>query len=346
MEIGSEFSEGSVFWGENKYLNIVDYPKRYVLSGRTGLHLIAEELKVEISNILLPNYCCSSMILPFYQQGFNISFYDSFNLDNIVLDKKIHAILIMDYFGFLSEATVRFAMKCKNEGKIIIIDATQSAFSYVKTYELADYLIISYRKWFDCLSAVVYSKNGFKSPSIVYENNFYNKTWRNAAKLKKQYLSNLTGSKLEYLELYKKANQNLSNDYIGYTANLNECEIIRRADSSIIRKIRRTNAQYLINEVIKLSDKFDIRLIFEHIGEEDCPLFVPILLNTDRRAAIKKVLIDNGIYCPIHWPIDINIPHVNTLYHKQELSLICDQRYDFLAMRKQIAILTQALSNF
>ena len=56
MEIGSEFSENSISFGENKYFSIVDYPKRYVLSGRTGLHLIAKELKASVENISLPNY--------------------------------------------------------------------------------------------------------------------------------------------------------------------------------------------------------------------------------------------------------------------------------------------------
>lgn len=345
MEIGSEFSEGSVFWGENKYLNIVDYPKRYVLSGRTGLHLIAEELKVEISNILLPNYCCSSMILPFYQQGFNISFYDSFNLDNIVLDKKIHAILIMDYFGFLSEATVRFAMKCKNAGKIIIIDATQSAFSYVKTYELADYLIISYRKWFDCLCAVVYSKNGFKLPKINSENHFYDETWRKAARIKASYLNSLISDKSQYLKLYAEANQNLSNDYIEYTANSAEIEIVSKADSSTMRKLRRENAGYLIHEIKKIQNKFDVQLIFDNMKEEDCPLFVPILLDEKNRFAIRDVLIKNDIYCPVHWPIDERYPYDNTFYHRRELSLICDQRYRIKEMERQISVLTQALQS-
>lgn len=345
MEIGSEFSENSISFGENKYFSIVDYPKRYVLSGRTGLHLIAKELKASVENISLPNYSCNSMILPFYTEKFNISFYDSINLDNVVLNRSIQAILIMDYFGFLSMKTFNFVVKCKNAGVIVIVDATQTAFSHAETYRLADYIVISYRKWFDSLCAVVYSKNGFKLPKIDSENHFYDETWRKAARIKASYLNSLTSDKSKYLKLYAEANQNLSHDYIGYTANKEEIEIVSKADSSTIRKLRRENAGYLIHEIKKIQNKFGVQLIFDNMKEEDCPLFVPLLLDEKNRFAIRDVLIKNDIYCPIHWPIDGRYPYENTSYHRRELSLICDQRYGIREMGRQISVLTQALQS-
>ena len=82
MEIGSEFSTRSISFGENEYFQLSSYPKRYVLSGRTGLYLIAEELKTKFLNISLPDYCCGSMIAPFVKQGFHVSFYPAFDLNN------------------------------------------------------------------------------------------------------------------------------------------------------------------------------------------------------------------------------------------------------------------------
>ena len=79
--------------------------------------------------------------------------------------------------------------------------------------------------------------------------------------------------------------------------------------------------------------------------EEDCPLFVPLLLDEKNRFAIRDVLIKNDIYCPIHWPIDGRYPYENTSYHRRELSLICDQRYGIREMGRQISVLTQALQS-
>ena len=255
-------------------------------------------------------------------------------------------VLIMDYFGFLSDQTLQFVSQCKKNGKIVIIDATQTAFSHSKTYELADYIVVSYRKWFDSLCAVVYSKNGFKVSENNREHPSYTKIWRNAAILKEKYLKDCCGDKERFLTLFAKASNELDVDYINYSVNASEIEIMRNADSSLLRKIRRKNAKYLINEVKKISKNFDIQLIFDAIGDEDCPLFVPILLNEDKRTIIRNELIKNNIYCPIHWPIDQRYPYSKTFYHQREFSLICDQRYGLEEMRKQILILSKSLIDY
>ena len=344
VEIGSEFSSNSTSYGINKYLEISEYPKRYVLSGRTGLSLIAEELKKDISNIALPDYCCGSMIAPFVSNGFNISFYNALNSEVSVIEEKVQAVLIMDYFGFLSDDTFRFLSHCKDNGKIIIVDATQTAFSYSKTYDLADYLVVSYRKWFDSLCAVVYSKNGFVTPDNSAEHFSYMGKWRDAAKLKEKYLTCSCGDKQEFLTLYANANHELDSDYARYKASGSEISLLSKMDSSFLRNVRQTNAKFLVDEVKKMSKVADIELMFNEVKEEDCPLFVPVLLNENKRDYVRKKLIDNNIYCPVHWPIDKRYPYVDTIYHRKELSLICDQRYGLKEMEFQANILLQSLN--
>ena len=70
----------------------------------------------------------------------------------------------------------------------------------------------------------------------------------------------------------------------------------------------------------------------------DCPLFVPVLL--PNRDEIRKHLIKNEIYCPVHWPrpegCESNI-------YESELSLICDQRYGTEDMERMISVLLEVL---
>ena len=61
-----------------------------------------------------------------------------------------------------------------------------------------------------------------------------------------------------------------------------------------------------------------------YYSEKVTPLFVPVMLSTDKRDKLRKYLIDNGVYCPIHWP---EIMGATPGIRKNELSLICDQRY-------------------
>ena len=69
----------------------------------------------------------------------------------------------------------------------------------------------------------------------------------------------------------------------------------------------------------------------------DCPLFVPIVIAKEKRNAIRKKLIDNQIYCPVHWPHP-NAECQSNLY-EMELSLVCDQRYNGDDMKRIVEVL-------
>lgn len=333
MEIGSEFMENSFKRGKNEYCYLVNSPKRYVLSGRTGLFLIAEELINEgVSSIALPAYCCGSMVAPFVDAGFKVSFYCVNDLPNT------KAVLIMDYFGFLNPETVEYANKCYNAGIKVIVDATQTAFSRARTYDYADYIVVSYRKWMDCLCAAVYSKKGFRTPEYSLVKNDYVKVWNDAAKRKRDYIDNNAGNKQDYLDMYAQANHMLAIDYVGYRACDSEIEKIENCDSRYIREVRRRNANILID---RLADKID--LMIDRMSEEDCPLFIPVLFEPERRARIRYSLIHESIYCPCHWPIDEGYPYQRTQYHDNEISLICDQRYKEGDMLRESAVIFEAM---
>ena len=78
------------------------------------------------------------------------------------------------------------------------------------------------------------------------------------------------------------------------------------------------------------------------LTKDAAPIFVPVLFETkEKRDTIRKILISNSIYCPIHWPKPKHIPTgylVNEIYDT-ELSLICDQRYSFTEMQKIVEII-------
>ena len=332
-ELGSEFMLNSYKKGHNDYLDILSYPKRYVLSGRTGLYLIAQELLIKkISSVALPEYCCGSMVMPFVEAGIKVNFYGKEGIP------KEGAVLVMDYFGFLSIQTVTFAQRCKEKGLVIIVDGTQTAFCKAKTYEFADYIVVSYRKWLDCLCAAVYSREGFQVEPYEKSANVFCDTWREAARKKRLYIDESIGNKMEFLELYAKANNMLSKDYMGYKARENEIEILENIDTVYLRTKRRDNAQILINGI-----KNEVELMFNTINKEDCPLHVPIIVPSKKRARLKEMLIQQQIYCPCHWPVDKQYPYHETSFHNEELSLICDQRYSIADMEAELRNLLSIL---
>ena len=59
--------------------------------------------------------------------------------------------------------------------------------------------------------------------------------------------------------------------------------------------------------------------------EKASPLFYPIFLRTEDRDSLRSYMIKEGIYCPIHWP---EVMGAKKGIRENELSLICDQRYN------------------
>jgi hypothetical protein len=356
-EIGSEFQLDSAQIGINADLMSRHFPvTQYVLSGRTGLAVIADELiKRNAKTVALPAYSCSSMVYPFFDKGLSIVFYqmpESFEQTTeselakaCEVTETADAVLVMDYFGFIRDFAYQLALRSKNIGKAIIVDSTQTAFCNVSTYPLADYCVTSYRKWSDLLCAAVSAKEPFGINADTFSvSKEYINLWRTAAEKKKNYLiCGGSEEKNSFLQLYSVANTRLTKEYIGCATDNEEIEKLHNVDSRQLVTRRRENAQYLINTLKALNNE-NLRLVFDRIEDGDCPLFVPILVDVDKKDSIRKNMAEKGIYCPAHWPIVANVPHYKTKYHSCEISLICDQRYTLADMEKEIKVLLNAIA--
>lgn len=340
-EIGSEFALNSAKEGKNQYLNLLNGEKRYVLSGRTALAHIADDIshKQPFYCVALPDYCCGSMVVPFFSKGIRVIFYHYFDNRSERIIEQADAVLVMDYFGFSSEKVALFSELCVSMKKILIVDATQTAFSRLPYYERSHYLLVSNRKWTDSLSASVYSKEGFSIPVCRKSSERQTQVWREATRKKAEYLESGAGEKEKFLSLYRQVNRMLDEDYADYMADLSEILQFESLDSEWLRQCRRNNAKLLIEELRKCRWKNKVKLMFDKVKQEDCPLFVPILVSESRRHEIRNQMVQQDIYCPIHWPIEENCPHCVTENHRLELSLLCDQRYNEEDMRRQINIL-------
>ena len=88
---------------------------------------------------------------------------------------------------------------------------------------------------------------------------------------------------------------------------------------SIIKQ-RKENVKVIYE---KLQKKEDIQFLINDFNENDVLLFVHIMLEKDKRNSLRKYLIENEIYLPIHWPLENKLNNIID----NELSLICDQRY-------------------
>lgn len=316
-EIGSEFWDINITEENRLFTEDV----QWFISGRSALQAIIEENNFK--SVGLPEWCCDSVIKPFRNKNIDITFFESQDIPDV------DAILVMDYFGFRNTGCIIDKRFFKG---IVIRDVTHSLFSGQNPFEYhdADYYFGSLRKWAGFWTGGF--AKGLKC-QIERKGNCieYVLLRKQAMQQKEAYMSEKTKSKC-FLDVFKRAEQLL--DATGVCgADSRDIKMARQISVNDIRKRRRENADVLIKE-------YKNNLIFKGMSNEDCPLFVPIM--TDRRDELKEYLIENEIYCPVHWPITddhIGISERAKQIYRNELSLVCDQRYSKEDMFKMIDII-------
>ena len=337
MEIGSEYwkFEGSLIKDNSKFWDLGKDTK-FLLSGRTAIFYILKNiLKYKnIRKVYMPSYSCYSMIQAFKDLEIEVEYYDVYFNEvlkyNIDLENDSDIFFAMNYFGYSETNMEEYIKKIKEKGKIVIEDITHSILSKKRFSEYSDFLIASLRKWFPISSGglAVNRKENF---SLELSENTNEKliTLKNLAmENKKNYINKFEENNIEdnqkekniFLKEYSESNEILEKDYQNYKIDENSYKILMGIDIEEIIKKRRENVK-LIYE--KLSKNLNIKFLINNFKEDDCLLFVPIILNHKIRDDLRKFLIGNKVYLPVHWPLE---ERVNNIFDK-ELSLICDQRY-------------------
>lgn len=352
LEIGSEFWEfNSCISSVHKIPDWLNWGQenRLFVTGRTALDHIICDIKArhKFEIVYMPSYCCQTMIDPFISNGIKVLFYDvcvneeegfCYNID---YDLNCDAVLVMNYFGFLSSDTGVIIEKFKNKKRVTIIeDATQSLFCEKAYNSNSDYVFSSFRKWFATPGGSIASK--INSEFIINEPKKNHSSFLNmrieGMQLKKNYINLQNIEKNSFLKIFNDAEILLENDYKNYTIDDVSFGIIENLNINKIRIERTSNAQRLLNGLTKSSV---YKPVFNKVTSNDCPLFVPVIVKESKRDALKNHLIRNNIFCPVHWnKSDLHVLNGKTEFiYDNELSIICDQRYDTEDMEKIILVI-------
>lgn len=340
-EIGSEFCGNHIIKGDNIF-NAENGSIYFFDSGRSAIRAIVKDIKAEMSNfkVYMPDYYCETMIKPFVEQGIKTEFYKvCFTTDGITFDydfkNDCQVIFLINYFGFENCRLKDIISKEKSRGKIIIYDATQSVFN---PFPEADYVFSSFRKWFFSFSAFLIKKGKFNIALPCEKNEKYISLKSQAALKKSAYLNGKKAEKTDFLNLYTASEEVLDNQTREYLGDANE---LKKIDFEFIKNKRKKNSSFLIEEIKKLDLK-EIVLPFDRIKDNDTPLFVPILVDKNRDE-LRKSFIKNNIFLPIHWPMSAFHCNIDNSVYKKELSLVCDQRYDFEDMKRILEVLNNSV---
>lgn len=335
MEIGGEYY--SYDTTENVSKRIIEKYTLYALSGRSSIDFIVKDIVKfnKIKQAFLPSYCCDSMIIPFIKDGIQISFYDVYfaadgeiSFDLSVLEGISDSIVLaMDYFGFDRQIVANVFSKIDNSA-FKVEDMTHSWLTKENDIR-ADYWFASIRKWTRIGGlSILRKKEGFYGIPLNRSNPQFLQCRNDAANMKYDYINNGIGEKTKFLSLFERAESYLEENYKLCKADEKDIATYNKLDMDFIKTRRKRNASYLISEIKQIEH---IDLIYDEVKENDCPLFVPVIVSSKIRDKLRNYLISENIYCPIHWPVSkhhtFNSDKTMEIY-KKELSLLCDQRYN------------------
>ncbi len=336
-EIGSEFWDVPLSDTEQ-----IRFPgnTRWFISGTSALQYILRDAarRNHFTRAAVPSWCCSSMIEPFVQQGMKVCFYSVCVDENGLLTcdyttaPPCDVTLVLSYFGYACQAT-----KGAPSG-ILIRDLTHSLFCEKR--QDADYSFGSLRKWAGFWTGGYAWKQGNweEKGALPALDPAYEALRKGAMESKRRYLEGADDTKA-YLKDFERAEEYL--DQCGIMGGSpRDITIAPRFDEAAVRKIRKQNAEILLKA-------FRDCALFPTIGDSDCPLFVPILLNRDLRDGLRCWLIDNHVYCPVHWGLtDLHrLTDAQRALYEQELSLVCDQRYGATDMDRIVALAKEYLQD-
>lgn len=324
---------GSEFWTKHNIVQQRDVGNEVcLLSGRTALSFVIDDIcrAHDFRKVLLPSYCCESMIQPFVSREIEVQFYDvDVYHAKYPYENDADAVLLIDFFGYSNPQNEVIARFEKQAGKIVIYDGTHKLDGNPEVEAYADYSFCSYRKWFYCNFAKAIKHCGVFDSAELRTNDRYVAIRNLAAEKKEKYISGFTAEKEDFLKLFSKAEEMLDEDYSGYSG------APVAYDVNEIAEKRRENAGYLIGELKIIPE---IGLWRDSVRPNDVPLFVPILVDPLIRNDLRRVLINEKIYCPIHWPASSYHGDCNEVYD-MELSLICDQRYGLEDMARMVDVI-------
>ena len=330
IEIGSEFWDVDVLDTENGC-----FPKnvQWYIAGRSALQAIIKDLDGK-KTVAMPSWCCDSMLRPFVDAGYRVDFYPVFfDGQQIRQEPRLESdvLFLMDYFGYSSDDTKKINHPC------IIRDMTHSIFS--SSDNNAHYYFGSLRKWCGVWTGG-YAWTGDRHPLPTTESvcSDYVELRQKAMDLKRAFIESMeTGEKGDvqkpFLKVFGQAEDMLETIGIASAAQ-RDIQVAARLDISTIKRKRRENAQELMG-------KLGEHLLFPNMSATDCPLFVPVCLANEKRDALRRKLIQERIYCPIHWPVSEyhRLDSCTRPLYEEELSLVCDQRYSVDDMERMIQVI-------
>ena len=340
MEIGSifEIDPRSLFVMPKEGSGVFPFEGRqqwnfsYFNTGRAAIEALLFFLKEQGKRkVWLPGYDCSSVLDSAKRAGVDIELYAvdrNLNVDCTVFEKvqENDILYLVNFFGRpVSQSTLGLIRETQKKKVIVIEDLTLGLLSSGNNVGFGDYVIGSVRKWLPITDGgFVASLNPLPEFKKEQASNDYTFYYFAAQIMKDSYLKDTTLDKQLFLDISNEGMKVLFSDYTIREMSSVAKRVTETTDLNMVASERFNNYKYLYQLLSNISE---LHLMVAPV-EGMVPLGMVICI--DDRDNLFKYLIQNNIYCNIHWRENESTKQFEDadFLSKHCLTIPCDQRYN------------------
>lgn len=314
-------------------------------SGRSAIRYLLDLLKDKIESVMLPQYVCESVLIPFVEKQYQITYYPvdeklqllREDFEQLLQANNPQLVLVQSYFGFDTLNKDRtFLKELSRKGIIVVEDITHSLLSD-GWQSCADYMIGSLRKWCAIPDGGILIKPSDGEEENVFqtlqqeENIEFLSVRLSAQEEKRKFMSGTedgSSDKNVFISLFDKSESILNRQSRYYTMSNYTRERIISVDWKQIAHKRKENYCVLRDALKSISG---IEIVFPHISDNTVPLYFPVFVDRSKRDSARYFMRKNNILLPVIWPVPSFLSNslmveVKRIYD-EILAIPCDQRY-------------------
>ncbi len=326
--IGGEFEiHPDLLKINNSHVNYFD-SKFFFSSGRASLYNILKNEPME--KVFIPDYVCPCVdVTALEAEKKIIKYHINHNLlPEIPETKEAVIFLLVNHFSLCSVDNLIEEIRTKIPNGVIILDDVQALWD-LKNKHNADYVFSSYRKWLPVPDgSPVQTLRDIKDYSDRKNEFSINKVIGSLLKFYRNYEE---VNDEDYLHFFEDGESKLDVNWNCKPSSFS-MNILNNIDYDFIEKRRKENFSYLYEKLPYEILNGDIAVDYKKIVDNSSiPMFFPVFLT--KRNELRRELMKNNIFCPVHWPLE------NNKISEKELSLVIDQRYSQEDMERVVKVI-------
>lgn len=302
---------------------------------REALLALLQAIDAPRRSALLPAYTCSTVIDPFIQLGWDVSFYSihedlTLDLDSLLAktrDRRPTIAIFHPFYGMDYSAQELDAIKALcNAGCLAVEDVTQNLFAPLHEDVFAC-RVGSIRKWFPVPDGG-FLDAPFPGPEPIQEHESFYIPQLSAMRLRFKYFETCDFELKDLsIQLNKYAERHAHEAIALHSISKYTLNKLDKLDIDGCIEARVNNFSVLLEG---LSDCKKVTLPIRDLRRIDgAPLYFPLFVNGDR-ASLQSRIAAKSIYAPVLWgpaSKDVIVNDTVRLIYERILAIPCDQRY-------------------